>query len=79
MATNKRRIKTAIARLDSIERHLNFLMNDKKGFNKKAIKWNIDQVLYDTKTARTLLKNMIKDENKNWENIRNEIVKKVLK
>lgn len=56
-ATNKRRVLTAISRIDNAIFHLDFLMKEKKGFNKKAIKWNIDSTLYDLKNAKTLLSN----------------------
>jgi hypothetical protein len=58
LKTNQSRIITAISRLNNAENHLKFLMTEKKGFNKKAIKWNIDTTLYEIRNARTLLKNI---------------------
>jgi hypothetical protein len=55
---NTERIKKAISRLDSAEFSILFLMNEKKGYNRKAIRWNLQKTLFEIRNARTLLKNL---------------------
>jgi len=53
-----RRITTAISRLNSAERAILFLINHRKGYNKKATTWDLQNALYEIRNARTLLKNI---------------------
>lgn len=61
MATNKRRVLTAIGRINSAIFHLNFILTErikpKQYIKRKSLKWAINTTLFELKNAKTLLEN----------------------